>query len=53
MQPVDFVIIAVIAVILGLAIFYIRRSKKTGRKCIGCPDSKNCSGDCANCNTKH
>ncbi len=49
MQPVDFLILAVIAVIVGLAVFYIIRSKKSGKKCIGCPDSGACSGNCAGC----
>ena len=34
----DFIIIAVLAVILGLAAWYVIRAKKSGRKCIGCPE---------------
>ena len=34
---IDYIIIAVIAVIVGLAIWYIVREKKRGKKCIGCP----------------
>lgn len=49
MNPIDFVIIAVIAAILGLAGWYIYRAKKAGNKCIGCPDSKTCSGNCSGC----
>ena len=49
MGPVDYIIIAVIAVILGLAGWFIYRSQKSGRKCIGCPDSGGCSGNCAGC----
>lgn len=49
MGPVDIAIIAVIALILGLAIFYIYKAKKSGKKCIGCPDSGSCSGHCAGC----
>ena len=49
MKPVDFLIIAVIAVILGAVIWYIYRSKKKGVKCIGCPDSGQCSGKCPGC----
>ena len=30
-------------VIIALAIFYIIRSKKKGRKCIGCPYCSECS----------
>ena len=39
----DFIVILIIALILGLVIFYIYRSKKSGNKCIGCPYSKECS----------
>lgn len=46
---VDFFIIAVILVILGGAAFYIYKSKKSGAKCIGCPDAKTCSGNCGSC----
>lgn len=49
MKPIDYFLIAIIAVILGLAIWYIYRSKKRGAKCIGCPDGAKCSGNCAGC----
>ncbi len=39
----DFIIILVVAAILGLACFYIIRSKKKGAKCVGCPFSGNCN----------
>ena len=45
---VDIVIIAVIAVITGLAAFYVYKSKKQGKKCIGCPYN----GNCASCSCK-
>lgn len=45
----DIIVIAVIAVVVGLAGFYVCRAKKKGRKCIGCPDSSSCSGNCAAC----
>lgn len=44
MGPVDFLIITVIAVIIGLAAFHIYKAKKSGKKCIGCPD-----GGCESC----
>lgn len=47
----DFVIIGIIAVLLGLAIGYIVKAKKSGRKCIGCPDSSSCSGHCSSCSS--
>lgn len=50
-------IIAAVAIVLivGGAIAYIVKSKKSGQKCIGCPDSKTCSsggcsGKCSGCN---
>lgn len=45
------IVIALLVLILGGAALYIRKAKKNGRKCIGCPDSGDCSG-CCNCNKK-
>ena len=52
MGPVDYIIIAVIALIVGGAAFYIYKAKKSGKKCIGCPDSSTCSGHCGSCSGK-
>lgn len=58
MGTVDCVIIAVIVLIIGSASAYIIKAKKSGKKCIGCPDgcscssNKNasaCSGNCSSC----
>ena len=46
MKLIDFVILAVIAAIIGLAAWYIRKAKKKGQKCIGCPHSGQCGGSC-------
>ena len=51
----DIVAILLIALIVGGAVAYIIKAKKSGQKCIGCPDSKTCSsggcsGGCAGCN---
>jgi len=47
----DVIIIALIALIIGLAVIYIYKAKKSGKKCIGCPDG--CSGkdreECKSC----
>ena len=43
------ILVAVIAGILGLAVFAIVRAKKKGQKCIGCPDSGTCAGQCTGC----
>ena len=40
----DFIIAVVIVAILVVAISYIRKAKKSGAKCIGCPDGCSCSG---------
>ena len=39
----NFIIVAVIAVIVGAALAYVIKAKKSGAKCIGCPDSKTCA----------
>ena len=38
----DIILIAVLAVIIGLAVFYVYKSKKSGKKCIGCPYGSQC-----------
>lgn len=51
----NYIIAAVLIAIVGLAIFYIVKAKKSGKKCIGCPESgsSNCScsknGGCSCC----
>ena len=42
-SPTDFIGIAVIALIVGAAAFYVIRSKRKGKKCIGCPWCDTCS----------
>ena len=49
MGPADFIAIGAIALIVGGAVFYIIKAKKSGKKCIGCPDSSSCSGSCNSC----
>ena len=43
------VVAAVIGLIVGAAGGYVYISKKRGKKCIGCPDSGTCSGNCGSC----
>ena len=38
----NLIILAVIALIVGLAVGYIRKEKKRGVKCIGCPNGCSC-----------
>lgn len=47
----NLIIVAVVILIVGLAAGYIYKAKKSGRKCIGCPDGCSCgtkesSGSC-------
>ncbi len=39
----NIIIVLVVVVILGLAISYIIREKKSGSKCVGCPHGKSCN----------
>ena len=49
----DIIVIAIIIAIVGGAMAYIIKAKKSGKKCIGCPDSYSCSakskGGCSGC----
>ena len=42
----DYIIIAVLVVIIGAAVAYLIRAKKRGVKCVGCPDGGSCGGNC-------
>lgn len=39
----DFVIILVLILILGSALLYMKKEKKKGVTCIGCPDADVCA----------
>jgi hypothetical protein len=45
----DFILIGILLVVVGLAVFYVVRAKKKGVKCIGCPDGASCNGRCPGC----
>ena len=48
----NLIIIFVLIVIIGFVSLYIYKSKKSGKKCIGCPYSDTCcrkSGDSHGC----
>ena len=49
MKPVDWLILGILLIIAVAAVYAIYRSKKSGKKCIGCPDSDGCAGNCAYC----
>ena len=42
----NFIVILILAIILGSAITYIVKAKKKGVKCIGCSAACSCSGHC-------
>ncbi len=49
----NFIVIAIVAVIIALVIIYLVKARKNGIKCIGCPDAKMCrskTGGCGSCN---
>lgn len=45
----DFIVAAVVVLIIGAATAYIVKEKKKGVQCIGCPSGSKCSGNC-HCN---
>ena len=49
MEKPEIIAIVVIAVIIASAVTYIIKEKKSGRKCIGCPDGGKCQGSCSGC----
>ncbi len=46
--------VAVILLIVGLAVWYVIKAKKSGKKCIGCPDGccSKSEGGCSCCSQK-
>ena len=38
---------AILILVVGAAALYVYRAKKSGKKCIGCPDGGSCGGGCA------
>ena len=47
----DLIIILILLLVLGGAGWYVYRAKKSGQKCIGCPQAKACSGNCSGCSS--
>ncbi len=45
----EIIALSAILFVIGIAVFYIIKAKKSGKKCIGCPDASACSGKCASC----
>ena len=40
----NYIIIGIILIVVGLAVAYIIKAKKNGKKCIGCPHGASCTG---------
>lgn len=45
----NILILLLVGLIVGLAGGYVWKARKRGVKCIGCPDSGHCSGNCGSC----
>ena len=43
----NIIIIVILALIVAGAVLYLRREKKKGSKCIGCPYGGSCGGNCS------
>lgn len=48
----NYIIIAIVLIIIGLAAFYVIRKKKKGAKCIGCPYA-DCPGKNKGCSCEN
>ena len=46
LKMIDVGLVLVIITIVGGALAYIRKEKKRGVRCVGCPHSRNCGGKC-------
>ena len=53
----DLLLIVILAVIVGAAGWYVYKAKKSGKKCVGCPDGGSCgcgkSGQSCSCHCGH
>lgn len=45
----NLILIPILVLIIGLTAFAVYRSKKSGKKCIGCPEGGNCASCGSNC----
>ena len=43
---IDIIVIPIICVVVGLAVGFIIKEKKRGKKCIGCPYASSCKSGC-------
>ena len=45
-NPTDIIVTLILIAIVGGALTYIIKAKKSGHKCIGCPHAKQCKKNC-------
>ena len=46
----NIIIVAMLVIILGLALGYVIKAKKSGKKCLGCPSGASCGkSGCSGC----
>lgn len=50
----DYIILAILVMVIAAIIIYLYRAKKSGQVCVGCPHSKQCASSkdgqgCGNC----
>lgn len=43
----NLIIVAIVVIIIVCVSLYLWRAKKTGVKCIGCPEGNSCSNSCS------
>ena len=48
----DMIVGLIVVFIVGMALFYIRREKKNGVVCIGCPHAGTCGKKHCGCHTE-
>ncbi len=46
---VNIVLVAVLVIIVGAALIYLYKAKKSGQKCVGCPYAKKCGSAKCSC----
>ena len=42
MLMIDYIVLAILVILIAAAGYYVYRAKKSGKKCIGCPDGCSC-----------
>lgn len=40
----DLIVVGILVILVGAAVFYLWKEKKKGTRCIGCPSAGCCSG---------